>query len=177
MELYVVFELPADILCAVFGVLSLRQKLTCEFVCKTWQQLLRGQHASCTQQLSTIIWGLRLRLRLYMPQPTFPVDKIAICEEATNHDELPQIVLTDKTSNSLKRRGFLHWFERLILAVSTIEISLVDSDPTNHDLEVSSLKGGRIFPHLLVAIHLSRQDIPISRELHLSTGTHVVLSM
>ena len=175
MEFDLVRELPAEFLCAVFRGLSLRQKLTCESVCKTWHKLLRGQHVNCRQHLSTAIWGPKLSLHLNMPQPSFLVDRITILEKETDQNELPQILLTAKMSKTSKRTGFLHWFKRIIFMVSTIDITYTDSDSADRYLHVSSGSAAWVFPHLLVALYLAKQGTPSACELHLSTGTSSML--
>ena len=110
------WDVPVDIKSAVFGRLSLRQKLQCEAVCKDWLQLLRGWHPDSTRQLASAIWGKKLEVYV-RPDKS---DKIEISHRTTKEIKL---ALKPEIESTASRAALGRWLRRVSSVADIVEFT------------------------------------------------------
>ena len=153
-------HLPIDVVCTIFRRLSLRDRLVCEQVSRSWLNALRSLHPGNTRQASNGV-------RVVVNGPMQVREKIRVVQlETVSETALYPIDLAQTSTES----AFVQWFKRLLQAFDQVTIVL-RTIPGHLAVQVPSFAGGWLFPHLVAALHFAKQAAFPQPKLHIMTGT------
>ena len=158
-------HLPTDVVCPVFRRLSLRDRLVCEQVSRSWLILLRCLPGGGTRQAPNAIWGDGIRV--LVKGPLQARGKIRVAQYETVMEV--QLHATELTQTSTEL-AFVLWFKRLSQAFGQVTIVLRTRQPRNVADKGLSFAGGWLFPQLVAALYFAGQSAMPESKLHIVTG-------
>ena len=162
-------DLPAGVLSPILRLLSLRQKLKCQGVCRAWQQLLHGAGSVNTSACVRDIWGTKLELTI---RGSLRVREKTLLDELFEKPaEPPSIVLSSAAAcQTLEDKGFFAWFDRLAPSLQVIHLRF-------EDIHLGTavprcFRGGWVFAHILATLHFASEPGECGPQLHVDAGGH-----